>query len=51
MKNNNNKNRIEHRGYDKTASKNFDLEMKIVKNSYRATHSTEKESDLTKFIK
>lgn len=51
MKNNNKKNNIEHRGYDKSATKNFDLEMKFIKNSYRATHSMAKQSDMTKYIK
>lgn len=51
MKNKNSKKQIEHRGSAGSASKNFDLEMKLVKDSYRNTHNTEKESDMTKFIK
>lgn len=42
--------RIEHRGYDISATKNFDLEMKMVKEHNRPVNSGGKQSDMSKFI-
>jgi hypothetical protein len=46
-----NKKRIEHRGFDISATKNFDLEMKMVKAANRPATSSGKKSDMSKFIK
>lgn len=52
MKNNTtNRKLIEHRGFDISATKNFDLEMKMVKAHNRPSTSGGKQSDMSKFIK
>jgi|GEM_PF-6788482 len=43
--------KVEHRGFDLTATKNFDLEMKLVKTYNRPSKDIGKQSDMTKYIK
>lgn len=45
------KNKIEHRGYDVNATKNFDLEMKMVKAYNRPTNEGSKQSQKNKSVK
>lgn len=43
--------KVEHRGFDLSATKNFDLEMKLVKTYNRPSKANTKQSDMTKYIK
>lgn len=45
------KNKIEHRGYDVNATKNFDLELKMVKAYNRPTNEGTEKSDKVKSVK
>lgn len=45
------KNKIEHRGYDVNATKNFDLEMKMVKAFNRPTNEMTDKSEKIKSVK
>ena len=43
--------KVEHRGFDPIATKNFDLELKLVKSYNHPSKAGSKQSDMTKYIK